>query len=83
MQYPYLNGAIGQKDTDVELYILLLHYRRTPDPESIFNNIFHHRSTLNFSLREALRKKRGLKKKERPQEKRERPRRMGMIQCTV
>ncbi len=32
----YLNGAVGQKDTDVELYILLLHYRRPPDPESIF-----------------------------------------------
>jgi hypothetical protein len=32
----YLNGAVGQKDTDVELYILLLHYRRTPDPESNF-----------------------------------------------
>jgi hypothetical protein len=32
----YLNGAVGQKDTDVELYILLLHYGRTPDPESNF-----------------------------------------------
>jgi hypothetical protein len=45
MQYPYLNGAVGQKDTDVELYILLLHYRRTPNPENNFEFLTIYSST--------------------------------------
>jgi hypothetical protein len=73
----YLNGAVGQKDTDVELYILLLHYRRPPDPERIFLQYIPPQVNIKFLL------KRGLKKKERPQEKRERPPRMDMIECTV